>query len=175
MGITYVDRRSRVRIDVRAANVHAALHIQHRRPNGCADRGPNRYKHSLGQWAEVMGVGDRECSLMRALRAHTCAQYHLSSIGAQRAGPIEPKIGTKTHWGNGHKLRGRRARREHTGRRCLPQHERGARTSAKSESTGMEQGATTAASAKCESGAGCAHIERSAQQNKSIISDRHRC
>jgi hypothetical protein len=108
MGRSYIGRRSRVRIDERAAraNVHAALHIQHRRPNGWADRGPNRYKHSLEKWAEVIGVGARECSLMRALRTQTCAQHHLSSIGARKAAPIEPQIGTQTHWGNGHNLRG---------------------------------------------------------------------
>jgi hypothetical protein len=77
-----------------------------------------------------MGVGGRECALMRAL----CAQLHTYRTGAQRAGPIEPQIGTKTHWGNGHKLWGRRAR--------------SAKTSAKRESTGLEQGAATAASAK---------------------------
>jgi hypothetical protein len=48
-----------VRIDVRTAraNVCVALHIQHRRPNSWADRGPNCFKQSLEQWTEVMGVG----------------------------------------------------------------------------------------------------------------------
>jgi hypothetical protein len=86
------------------ANMRAALHIQHMRPNGWADT------HSLVQWAVVMGVGGRECVLMRALRAQTCAQHHTYRIGAQRAGPIEPQISTKTHCGNGHKLWGRRVR-----------------------------------------------------------------
>jgi hypothetical protein len=106
MGISYGGRRSRVRIDVRAAraNVRIAVHIQHRPPNGWADRAPHWYKHSLEQWAEAMGIGDRGCSLMHALRTQTCAQHHTYSIGARRAGPIGPQIVTKTHWGNGHKL-----------------------------------------------------------------------
>jgi hypothetical protein len=53
MGSTYGGRRSRVRIDVRAArtNVRLLLHIQHRRPNSWADRGPNWCKHLFEQWA----------------------------------------------------------------------------------------------------------------------------
>jgi hypothetical protein len=49
MGRSYGGRRSQVRIDVRAMRgiVRVVLHIQHRRPNGWADRGPNWYKHSL--------------------------------------------------------------------------------------------------------------------------------
>jgi hypothetical protein len=103
MGRSYGGRRSRVCIDARAerANVRTEPHIQNRRSNGKADRGPHWYKHFLGQWAEDMGVGDRECALMRA---QTCAQHHLSSIGARRSGPIEPqirpKIGRNTHWDN---------------------------------------------------------------------------
>jgi hypothetical protein len=90
-------RRTRVRIDVRAAraNVCAAPYIQHMRPNGWADRVPIWYKDSLGQWTEDMTVADRECALMRA---QTCAQYRISSIGGQTAGPVEPQIGTKTQW-----------------------------------------------------------------------------
>jgi hypothetical protein len=101
MGRSYGGGRSRERIDARAAlsNVRTTPHIHHRRPNGWVDRGPNWYKHSFGQWEEVMGVGDREFALIRALRAQTCAQHHLSSIGARRSGPIESQIGTKTHWG----------------------------------------------------------------------------
>jgi hypothetical protein len=59
-------RRSRVCIDARTAraNVRAAPHIQHRRPNGWTGRAQNWYKHSLEQWADVMGVGGRECALM---------------------------------------------------------------------------------------------------------------
>jgi hypothetical protein len=92
-----------------SANVRAAPHIQHRRPNSWTGRTSNCYKHSLGQWTQVMVVGDRECALMCAqklwaevmgvgdrgcalMRAQTCAQYHTYSIGAQRAGPIEPQI-----------------------------------------------------------------------------------
>jgi hypothetical protein len=37
----------------------AALHIQRWHPNGLNDRDPNWYKHSLGQSAQVMGVGVR--------------------------------------------------------------------------------------------------------------------
>jgi hypothetical protein len=89
------------------ANVRAAQHIQHRRSNGWADRGPNWYKHLLGQWAEVMGVGDRECALMRdrecalmrAQNAQTCAQHHISIIGGQTAGSIAAQIGTNTNFG----------------------------------------------------------------------------
>jgi hypothetical protein len=89
MGRSYGGRRSRVCIDAHAerSNVRTEPHIQHRRPTGWADRGPHWYKHLLGQWAEVMGVGDRQWSLMCA---QTCAQHHLSSIGARRSGPIEP-------------------------------------------------------------------------------------
>jgi hypothetical protein len=99
----YGGRRSRVHIDVRAAraNMCAEVHIQHRRPNGWADRGPNWYKHSLEQWAEVMGVGDRECALMCALRAQTCAQHYTYSIGGQMAVPIGAQIDTNNHWDNG--------------------------------------------------------------------------
>jgi hypothetical protein len=63
------DRRSRVRIDARAArtNMRTAPHIQHMWQNGRTGRAPNWYTHSLGQRAEVMGVGDRECPLMCAL------------------------------------------------------------------------------------------------------------
>jgi hypothetical protein len=68
----YGGRRSRVRIDVRVA-----LHIQHRRPNGWADRGPHSYKHSLEQWSEVMGVGGRGCALMCAARANVRVALHI--------------------------------------------------------------------------------------------------
>jgi hypothetical protein len=47
------------------------------------------------------GVGDPDCALMRA---HKCAQHHTYRIGARRAEPFEPQIGTKTYWSNGHKL-----------------------------------------------------------------------
>jgi hypothetical protein len=104
MGRSYGGRRSREQIDARAAR--APPHIHHMRPNSWVDLGPNWYKHLLGQWAEVMEVGHRECTLMRGLRVQTCAQHHLSSIGARRSGLIEPQIGTKSHWGNGHKLWG---------------------------------------------------------------------
>jgi hypothetical protein len=116
------------------ANVRIAVHIQHRLPNGRADRGPNWYKHLLEQWTEAMGVNNRGCALMRA---QTCAQHHIYSIGARRAGPIKPKIGTKTHWGNGHKLwwsacaqRQQRALSAQSGRSSRPAQARSARTSA---------------------------------------------
>jgi hypothetical protein len=51
-----------------------------------------------------MFSGDRQCAFMSALRAQTCAQHYISSIGAQTAGLIETQIGTDTHWGNRHKL-----------------------------------------------------------------------
>jgi hypothetical protein len=115
-----------------------------------------------------MGVGGRECALMRALRAH----LHTYRIGAQRAGPIEPQIGTKTHWGNGHKSWGRRARRvgrAQSGRRSRPARARSAKTNANRASTGMEQGAATAASAKFECGARAARISRVAQSKAKYI------
>jgi hypothetical protein len=140
--------RSRVR-SFACVNVRAAPHIEDMRPNGWTGRIPNWYKHLLGQWTQVMVVGDREYALMRVLRAQTCAQHHLSSIGARRAGPIEPQIGTKTHWGNEHKFGGLRARSPRTPHNrggAAVSRERGAReralsarTSAKRESTGMEQ------------------------------------
>jgi hypothetical protein len=70
---------------------------------GWVDRGPNWYNHSCGQCEEVMGVGDRECALMRA---QTCAQHHTYSIGGQTAGLIGAHIGTNTNWDNGQKLWG---------------------------------------------------------------------
>jgi hypothetical protein len=41
-----------------------------------------------------MVVGDRECALMCAKRAQTCAQHYTSSIGGQTAGSIGLKIGS---------------------------------------------------------------------------------
>jgi hypothetical protein len=67
--------------------------VQHRRSNGWADRAQNWYKHSLELCDEDRLVVDRECALMRALRAQTCAHHHISSIGGQTAGPLEPHIG----------------------------------------------------------------------------------
>jgi hypothetical protein len=66
--ITHVHWRSRVRIHARA-NVRAALHIQRWRPNGWTDRDPNWYKHSLGQSAQVLGVGVRSERAARAIMA----------------------------------------------------------------------------------------------------------
>jgi hypothetical protein len=88
MGKSYESRRSLERIDART-NVRVAPHVHHRRPNGCADRGPHWYKHLLGQWAEVVGVGDRDWALMRA---QTCAHHHLSRISAKRLDPSSPKL-----------------------------------------------------------------------------------
>jgi hypothetical protein len=84
----YVHWRARVRIHARSAraNVRATLHIQRWRPSGCTDRDPNCYKHSLGKSAQFTRVGDRDCAFLRALRAQTCAQHYISSIGAQTAG-----------------------------------------------------------------------------------------
>jgi hypothetical protein len=65
--ITHVHWRSRVRIHARA-NERAALHIQRWRPNGWTDRDPHWYKHSLGQSAEVMGVGVRIARAARVVR-----------------------------------------------------------------------------------------------------------
>jgi hypothetical protein len=41
---------------------------------------------------------------MRALHAQPFTQHHIPSIGGQTAGPIEPQIGTNTHWDNGLKV-----------------------------------------------------------------------
>jgi hypothetical protein len=97
MGRSFVDRRSRVRIDARA-NVCAPPH-SHRRPNGEFDRGPNWYKQSLGQWADVIGVGDSQC-----------AQRYISSICGQTAAPIGVQIGANTHWDIGRSYGDRRSR-----------------------------------------------------------------
>jgi hypothetical protein len=79
------------RIDARAAP-----HIHHMRRIGSVDRGPNWYKHSFGQFEEVMGVGDRECALMRAQSVQTCAHNH-TYIGGQTAVPIGAHIDTNTY------------------------------------------------------------------------------
>jgi hypothetical protein len=76
----------------------------YRRPNGWADPANIWQKYSLGQCDGDRGVGDRECAFMRALRAQMCAQHHISSIGGQTVGPVEPQIGTHTLWDNGQKL-----------------------------------------------------------------------
>jgi hypothetical protein len=80
--------------------------VRYSRPNGWADRAEHWHKHSLELCDEDMGLSDRECELMRALRAQTCAQYHISSIGGQTAGPVEFQIGTNTHWDNGQNVWG---------------------------------------------------------------------
>jgi hypothetical protein len=60
---------------------------------------------------KIWGVDDRECALMRALRAQTCVHHHISSICGQTAGhKIGLQIGTNFHWDNGQKLWGRRSR-----------------------------------------------------------------
>jgi hypothetical protein len=124
MGRSYGGRRSRVRIGVRASpiNVRAAPHIQIRRPNVWAGRGSNWCKHSLGQYAKVMAVGDRECALMRAHSAQTCAQNHTYSIGGQTAGPIGAHIGTNTYWDIGQKLWGSAIASAHWCVRCARKH-----------------------------------------------------
>jgi hypothetical protein len=75
--------------------------VQYRRPKGWADRPENWHEHSLELSDEDRGVGDPECALMCALRAQTCAQPSTSSIDGQTTWPIEPQIGTNTHWDNG--------------------------------------------------------------------------
>jgi hypothetical protein len=69
--IKHVHWPSRVRFHARdeRANVRAALHIKRWRPNGWTDRDPNWYKHSLGQSAQVMGVGVRIARRARAIMA----------------------------------------------------------------------------------------------------------
>jgi hypothetical protein len=60
IGTIYASTRSRVRIH--------ALHIQRWRPNGWTEWDPNWYKHSLGQSAQVMGVGVCIAGAARATR-----------------------------------------------------------------------------------------------------------
>jgi hypothetical protein len=105
-------RRSRVRIYARTAhaNVRATPHIQHRRPNSWTDIASNWYTHSLGQWAKVMGVGDRECALMCALRAQTCAHHYTSSIGGQTGERIGAKLVQTLIGTMGRSYGGRRSR-----------------------------------------------------------------
>jgi hypothetical protein len=55
--------------------LRAAPHIQYRRPSGWTGRDPNWYKHSLGKWADVTGVGDSKCALMHAPRAAPHIQH----------------------------------------------------------------------------------------------------
>jgi hypothetical protein len=107
---TYGGRRSRVRIDARTAraNMRAALHIQHRRPNDRAYRAPNWNKHSLGQWVELMGVGDPECALMCARkRARSTTHTALAPEGLDR---LNPKFVQKPIGAMGTSFGGRRAR-----------------------------------------------------------------
>jgi hypothetical protein len=78
--------------------------VRYRRPNGWADRAENWHKHSLELCDEDMGVGHHKCASMRVHRAQTCVQHHISSLGGQMDGPVDPQIGTNTHWDNGHKL-----------------------------------------------------------------------
>jgi hypothetical protein len=75
--------------------------VQYWRPNGWADRDQHWHKHALGLCDEDSGVDDRECALMRAQCAKMRAQHYISSIDGQTTGPIEPQIGTNTHWDNG--------------------------------------------------------------------------
>jgi hypothetical protein len=186
MDKSYGGRRSRVHIDVRAAraNMCAEVHIQHRRPNGWADRGPNWYKHSLEQWAEVSVVGGRECAMMRALRAQTCAQHHTSSIGGQTAVPIGAQIGTNTHWGNVHKLLWGQLACATCAR---SQYAIGAAQQSRASTKARER----ARSAKVQgwnraqhpprarrASVGCARIARNKNKcvnNSCVFSDRHRC
>jgi hypothetical protein len=167
-----------VRIDARAAP-----YIQYRRPHIWTDRATHWYKHSLGQWAAVMVVGGHECALMRALRARTCVQHHISRIGGKRLGRSGPKlvqtlIGTMgRRYGDGRSrvriyeraaphVQHMSARSAQSGRHSRPARARSTRTSTKRESTGMEQGGTSPARAKQECGARTvrvAHIARVAR------------
>jgi hypothetical protein len=71
--------------------------VQYRRPNGWTDRAQNLLKHSLGLCDDHRGVGELECARVRAVRAQTCVQHHISSIGGQTAWPIGLKMCTNTH------------------------------------------------------------------------------
>jgi hypothetical protein len=69
------------------------------------------------------GVGYQWCPLMRAMRAQTCAQHHISIIGGQTAGSIAAQIGTNNHLNNGQKCSGSAIASAH---KCAPhiQHRR---------------------------------------------------
>jgi hypothetical protein len=130
----------------------------YRRPDGWADRAENWHTHSLELCDEDMGVGDHECAFMRAQCAQMRAHHHISSIDVQTTGPIEPQIGTNTHWDNGTMGRtyGSRRSRVRIDARAARTNMRAAlHIQHRRPSTGMEQGAATAASAKFECGARC--------------------
>jgi hypothetical protein len=168
-----VSQWSRVCIDTRAAraNVRAAPHIQHRRPKGWADRGLKWYKHSLGQWADVMGVGDRECSLMARCarkRAHSTIYpaYVAKRLDLSRPILVQTLIRTMGKSYEGRRARSASRAQRQAGRCSRPARTRSARKGAKRESTGMEQGVATAASAKYDRWARAARISRVAKKEK---------
>jgi hypothetical protein len=71
-----------------------------------------------------MFIGERECAFMRVLRAQTCAQHNISSVGTHTAVLIETQIGTSTHRGNRHNLRESAIASAHSCARCARKHAR---------------------------------------------------
>jgi hypothetical protein len=92
------------------------------------------------------GVGVRECALMRK-HAHSTTYPALAPEGLDR---LNPKLVQKLIGEMGTSYVGLRARSAQSGRCSRPARAWSARTSAMRESTGMEQGVATAASAKYE-------------------------
>jgi hypothetical protein len=116
-------------------------------------------------WNYAMKIADPECAFMRA---QMCAQHRTYRLNPKLVQTPIRAMGT-SYGGR----RARRARSAQTGRRSRPARARSARTSAKRESTGIEQGAATAASAKFECGARAAkkylHILRQTQLLERVI------
>jgi hypothetical protein len=183
--------RSRVRIDARAvrANVRAAPHIQHRPPDWVDMLGRSRPKlvqTLIGTMGRSYGGGGyRECALMHALCAETCAQHHLSSIGTRRTGPIEPKLAQKlivemcTSYGSRCARSTRRARAERNRSGAAVPRERENEREAREYSDGTRRRNRREREVRVW-GACSVHIARSAEQQKKkkkscVISDRHRC
>jgi hypothetical protein len=95
-----------------------------------------------------MGVGDRECALMRAQNAHSTTYPALAPEGLDR---VNPKLVQKLIGDMGTSYGSLRARSAQLGRCSRPARARSARTCENErESTGMDQGVATAASAKYE-------------------------
>jgi hypothetical protein len=87
----------------------------------------------------------------------------LFAIGGQTAGPIGPKIGTNTHWDYAIQIGGRRARVVRN---------RGGADSARSESTGIEQGGAVGEREARVCDARCtysAYSTRNTEQNKLLV------
>jgi hypothetical protein len=93
---------SRARVCVHKRAYTDTLHIQRWRPNGWTDRDPNWYKHSLGQSAQVMGVGEHV----------THAARNRGGAGVPRVNECEAREYMNKTW--------RHSRREREARVCGP-------------------------------------------------------